>query len=272
MKTILVFCKEHKRITFFFLCAIFLVSIGIFAPFLCPYHYLEIDLSDVTQPPSKEHWFGTDQLGRDVFSRVLIGTRTSLSSSLLLMILTMFIGSFLGMLAGYFGGVIEVIIMRTADVLISFPGYVLGIAIAGIMGTSLKNALLAIFIVSWPKYTRLARSKVLQIKSKDYMKAAILAGSPFIYVFKNYIWSISMPLILVTGTMDIGTMMMELSALSFLGFGAQPPMPEWGLMLSEGRNLMQTAPWMMFFPGLAIFLVVAVFNLLGDSLTKDHYR
>ncbi|MBE5980829.1 MAG: ABC transporter permease [Paenibacillaceae bacterium] len=262
----LAFCKNHKQFTVFCILALVVIGAAVFAPFIATHNPYEAVIANAEQPPDAKHWFGTDKLGRDLFSRVIYGTRTSLTSALLLVVITLFVGSALGIFAGYFGGVTDSVIMRISDMMISFPGLVLAIAIAGILGPSLLNAIIAIVAVSWTKYARLARSLVLRIKHKDYMSAAVLTGSKTGYILRNYICKMTMPILIVTAATDMGTMMLEIAALSFLGFGAQPPIPEWGMMLSEGRSYLQTAPWMMFFPGLAVFIVVAVFNLLGDSL------
>lgn len=266
MGQIVGFCKKNKQFTAFFILSLFIAAVAVCAPFIATHDPYEAVISNVEQPPDANHWFGTDKLGRDLFSRVIYGTRTSLASSMLLVFVTFFVGSSLGILAGYFGGLADSVIMRISDMMISFPGLVLAIAIAGILGSSLMNAVIAIVAVSWTKYARLARSMVLRIKNKDYMSAAVLTGSRTGYILRKYILKMTMPILIVTAATDMGSMMLELAALSFLGFGAQPPTPEWGQMLNEGRAYLQNSPWMMFFPGLAIFIVVAIFNLMGDSL------
>lgn len=170
------------------------------------------------------------------------------------------------MISGYFGGWIDAVIMRIADMMLAFPGLVLALAVAGIMGASSKNAIIAIVLVNWTKYARLARSLVLKIRDRDYVSAAIVTGSKTGHMLLRYMLPNALPTLIITATTDVGGMMLELAALSFLGFGAKPPTPEWGYMLNEGRACMQSAPWMMLFPGLAIFLVVVVFNMLGDAI------
>lgn len=172
----------------------------------------------------------------------------------------------MGVLAGYFGGKVDIIIMRIADMMISFPGMILAIAIAGIMGGSLVNAMIALLVATWTKYARLARSMVLKVKKRDFVEAAVVNGGTPVHILWTHIVPNILPLMVITAAADIGAMMMELAGLSFLGFGSQPPAPEWGLMLNEGRIQLQTAPWLMFFPGLAIFLTVVIFNLWGDAL------
>ena len=176
------------------------------------------------------------------------------------------LGAILGVVAGYFGGAVDAVIMRIADMMIAFPGLVLAIAVAGILGASIRNAIIAIAIVSWPKYARLARSLVMKIRHTDYVAAATVTGSKTMYMLRRYMFPNTLTTLVITAATDIGSMMMELAALSFLGFGAKPPSPEWGYMLSEGRSFMQNAPWMMIFPGLAIFITVVIFNMLGDGL------
>ena len=223
-------------------------------------------MKHVFSPPSAAHLFGTDKLGRDTFSRIIAGTQVSLFMTICVVLLMTSLGACIGMLSGYFGGWIETVLMRFADMMLSFPGIVLAIAIAGILGGSVVNTILALFVVGWAKYARMVRSIVLKIRQEDYITAAKLSGTRTPRILLRHILPNVLPIVVITGAMDIGTMMMEIAGLSFLGFGAQPPTPEWGLMLNEGRQYIQTAPWLMVYPGLAIFLVVAVFNLWGDSL------
>ena len=185
---------------------------------------------------------------------------------LLLVAVIFVIGTTLGVVAGYFGGKVDVVIMRVADMMISFPGMILAIAIAGILGGSLINAIIALTVVTWTKYARLARSMVLKVKKRDFVEAAIVNGGTSTHILWKHILPNILPLMVITAASDIGAMMMELAGLSFLGFGSQPPAPEWGLMLNEGRQQLQTAPWLMIFPGLAIFITVVIFNLWGDAL------
>ncbi len=260
------FIKGHKRFMVFSLLAFIIILIAVFAPVIAPYTANESELCDALQAPGKEHIFGTDNLGKDVFSSVIYGARVSIFSTLVLVTLVFLTGSILGIIAGYFGGWIDTVVMRLADIMIAFPGMVLAIAVAGVLGPSITNAIIAVTIVTWPKYARLARSLVLKTKNFDYVVAARVAGGKTGHILVRYMFPNVTPVLVVTASMDIGSMMLELAALSFLGFGARPPMAEWGLMLSSGRPFMQDAPWLMLFPGLAIFIVVVIFNLLGDSL------
>ena len=245
---------------------VLLALAAIFAPQLTPYNPLKARMRDAYQAPSAQHWFGTDKLGRDCFTRVLYGARSSLSSVLILVALIFVVGTSLGVVAGYAGGWTDIIIMRISDMMISFPGMILAIAIAGVLGGSLFNAMVALTIVTWTKYARLSRSLVLQVKERDFVEAARVNGGKPLHILMTHIVPNILPLMIITAASDIGAMMMELAGLSFLGFGSQPPAPEWGLMLNEGRQQFQSAPWLMFFPGAAIFITVVVFNLWGDAL------
>ena len=239
---------------------------AIFAPLLTSYDPYESQIQMSLLPPSAEHYFGTDKLGRDLFTRVLYGARVSLTMTLFVVVLIAGLGTLIGVISAYVGGKVDTVIMRLADIFLAFPGIVLAIAIAGVLGGSAVNAVLALVVVGWTKYARLARSLTLKVKQQDYLAAAITNGTRQADMIRRHILPNILPIIIVTAALDIGALMMELAGLSFLGFGAQPPTPEWGLMLNEGRQLIQTAPWLMIFPGLAIVIVVAVFNLWGDSL------
>lgn len=266
MSKIKKFIKRNKMFSLLVVAAIAIILVGILAPVIATHSPYESNLHDAFIAPNSEHIFGTDKLGRDIFSRVIYGTRISLSAALILVISIFTIGTTLGVIAGYFGGIIDTIIMRISDMMISFPGMVLAIAMAGIMGASVKNAVIAITVVSWTKYARLSRSLVLKIKETDYIRAAKVTGCKTIHIITRHIIPNIISTLIITATTDIGTMILELSALSFLGFGAQSPQAEWGLMLNEGRAYMVDCPWLMIYPGLAICIVVVVYNLLGDSL------
>ena len=266
MRKVKKFIKKNKMFSLLLVATIAIILVGIFAPVIATHSPYESNLHDAFIAPNSEHIFGTDKLGRDIFSRVIYGTRISLSAALILVILIFTIGTTLGVIAGYFGGIIDTIIMRISDMMISFPGMVLAIAMAGIMGASVKNAVIAITVVSWTKYARLSRSLVLKIKETDYIRAAKVTGCKTVHIITRHIIPNIISTLIITATTDIGTMILELSALSFLGFGAQSPQAEWGLMLNEGRAYMVDCPWLMIYPGLAICIVVVVYNLLGDSL------
>ena len=257
----------NKTFVVFSILAVWIILTAVFAPVVTRgVDPLKGSLVDALLPPCKEHIFGTDKMGRDIFSRVIYGARASLSATFGVVALIFLVGTVTGVLAGYFGGVIDAVIMRIADMMLAFPGLVLALAVAGIMGASIKNAIIAIVVVSWTKYARLARSLVMKIRDRDYVSAAIVTGSKTPYMLFRYMLPNALPTLIITAATDIGSMMLELAAMSFLGFGAKPPAPEWGYMLNEGRACMQSAPWLMIFPGLAIFVVVVVFNMLGDSI------
>lgn len=260
------FVKENKGFSILLALVVLILLIALLAPVLAWQDPTYSDMGSAFQAPGPGHLFGTDRLGRDVLSRVIYGTRISVPAALILVLAILVIGTVLGIIAGYFGGWVDTVIMRIADMMISFPGMVLAIAVAGIMGASIQNAIIALIVVSWTKYARLARSLVLKIRHEDYVYAAVTTGSKVIYILRQYMLPNVLPTLVITATTDIGAMMLELAGLSFLGFGAQPPIPEWGLMLNEGRQYITAYPWLILFPGLAIAIVVSIFNLLGDSL------
>ncbi|QQS87491.1 nickel transporter permease [Fusobacterium canifelinum] len=262
------FIKGHKQLIFFLIMAIIIVLIAIFAKQIAPKDPLNAVMTKPLHAPDNENLLGTDILGRDILSRIIYGTRYSLFMTLVLVGTVFTLGTILGLLAGYFGGIIDTLIMRLADMMVSFPGIILAIAIAGLLGPSMTNAIIAISSVTWPKYARLSRSMVLKIKKELYVEAAKLTGSKDKDILFKYILPNMITLMLVTAISDIGALMLEISALSFLGFGAQPPIPEWGAMLNEGRTYLAKAPWLMLYPGIAIVIVVVVFNMLGDNI-KD---
>lgn len=268
MNRLFFFCRKYRGFsaaTFFLLV---LLLLALFADYLAPNDPLAAAMDQSFQPPSRQHLFGTDRLGRDVLSRVIAASRYSLGSTLLMVLIIFTIGTGLGLIAGYFGGWIDALIMRSADLMISFPGLVLAIAVAGILGPSLTNAVLAITAVSWSKYARLARSLVLQINDEPFIQAAVITGTSNRKIVFKYLIPNILPMMIVTASADVGSLMMEIAALSFLGFGAQAPLPEWGAMLNEGRSNLVNAPWIMIFPGISIVCCVAVFNIFGDELSN----
>ena len=255
------FTKGRKQLIFFLVMAIIIVLIAIFAKQIAPKDPLQAVMNKPLHRPDEVNLLGTDILGRDILSRIIYGTRYSLFMTLVLVGTVFTLGTTLGLLAGYFGGIVDTLIMRLADMMVSFPGIILAIAIAGLLGPSMTNAIIAISAVTWPKYARLSRSMVLKIKKELYVEAAKLTGSKDKDILFKYILPNMVTLMLVTAISDIG-------ALMLLGFGAQPPVPEWGAMLNEGRTYLAKAPWLMLYPGMAIVIVVVVFNMLGDNI-KD---
>lgn len=260
------FIKNNYKFSIYSALVILIILIALFAPYLTPYNVFESDMTRSFLNPSSEHWLGTDKLGRDTFSRIIYAAQTSLFMTLILVFLTVTLGTIVGITAGFFRGKIEIILMRITDIMLSFPGIILAIAIAGIMGASIINTIFALLVVSWAKYARLVRSAVIKICNNDYITVAELSGATTYKILYKHILPNVLPLIVVTAAMDIGTMMMEIAGLSFLGFGAPPPTPEWGLMLNEARQYMLISPELMIYPGAAIFIVVTIFNLWGDAL------
>ena len=237
------------KLAFFAGQALLLVLASFFSEYLTPYDPYLQDLSLAKAPPSPEHLLGTDRYGRDMLSRVIAGSKTSIFSTLLLVGFISIFGTLIGIICARAGKWLDTLLMRTADMFLAFPGLVFALA-----------------AISWPKYARLARSQTLALDSAPFMQAASMAGSgPLKIIRKHVLPNISGP-ILVTAMLDIGTMMMELAGLSFLGLGAKPPIPEWGSMMSDTRNLLPTQPWVTLAPGFAIFFSVMVFNLLGDTV------
>ena len=201
-----------------------------------------------------------------MLSRVIAGSRASIFSTLLLVAVITTLGTAVGVTCGWVGGLTDTVLMRVSDVFLAFPGLVFALAVAGVLGGGLQNAIIALAAISWPKYARIARSQTLAQKETQWMKAVRLSGSGTAkIIFRHILPNIIGP-VLVTAMLDIGTMMMELAALSFLGLGAKPPIPEWGSMMSDTRSLMTTSPWITFSPGIAIFISVMIFNLLGDTI------
>ncbi len=256
----------RARLWAFGALAVLLVLGAAFSESLCPFDPYAQNLSAALQPPSPEHFFGTDRYGRDLLSRVIAGSRASIFGTILLVTLIAALGTVVGVFAGWTGGRLDAVLMRLSDMFLAFPGLVFALAVAGVLGGGLHNAILALAAISWPKYARIARSQTLAVRESAFMKAARLSGSPEGKIIRKHLLPNIAGPILVTAMLDIGTMMMELAGLSFLGLGAKPPAAEWGSMMSESRGLMTTVPWSVYAPGLAIFVSVMVFNLLGDAV------
>lgn len=245
---------------------LFFILVAIVGPLLAPQGINEQNLAIRLLPPSSDHWFGTDDLGRDVLSRILHGARLSLTVGISAVVLSAFFGSLLGVIAGYYGRWIDTIISRIFDIMLAFPSILLAIAVVSILGPSLRNALIAIAIINIPSFGRLIRSRVLSIKEEEYIHAAKAIGMKNSRILWRHILPNSMTPIIVQGTLAIATAIIEAAALGFLGLGAEAPQPEWGKMLADARMFLLNAPWAMVFPGLAIMLTVIGFNLMGDGL------
>lgn len=245
---------------------LFFILLAAFGTMIAPEGINEQELPNRLLPPSSEYWFGTDDLGRDIFSRVIHGARISLWVGFFSVIGSVIVGSLLGILAGYYGRWIDMIISRIFDIMLAFPSILLAIAVVSVLGPSLRNALIAIAIINVPNFGRLIRSKVLSIKEDEYITAARGIGMKDARILFSHILPNSMAPVIVQGTLAIATAILEAAALGFLGLGAQAPMPEWGKMLADSKDYLQTAPWTMVFPGLAIMFTVLGFNLMGDGL------
>ena len=254
------------RLAVFGALALLLIVCSFFSAYLTPYDPYLQNLDIAKQPPTGAHPLGTDRYGRDMLSRVIAGSRASIFSTLLLVAVITALGTAVGVTCGWVGGLTDTVLMRLSDVFLAFPGLVFALAVAGSLGGGLQNAIIALAAISWPKYARIARSQTLSQKESQWMKAVRLSGSGTGKIIWGHILPNILGPILVTSMLDIGTMMMELAALSFLRLGAKPPIPEWGSMMSDTRSLMTTSPWITFSPGIAIFLSVMIFNLLGDTL------
>ena len=254
------------RLIFFLILAVILLLVTIFADRIVPYDPYAQDLSKSMMPPSAEHLMGTDRYGRDMFSRVIVGAQVSIFFTLALVGVISVFGTIVGTLCGYYGGAFDSIVMRISDVCLAFPGLVFALAIAALLGGGVGNAVIALAVISWPKYARVARGQTLALKNVPFVLAARLSGCTSLQMILRHILPNILGPILVTAMLDIGTMMMELAGLSFLGLGAQPPTAEWGNMMAGGRSMLQTYPWLVLSPGLAIFVTVVIFNLLGDTV------
>ena len=265
MKKIL---KDRVALACLIILAI-IVLLGIFAPVISSYNPLEGSLTQKFKSPSLKHLLGTDYLGRDTFTRLIYGVRSTLFLSVATMVPTILIGLIVGLISGYFRGIIDEILMRFCDVMMSFPSQVMILAIIGALGIGIKNVIIANIVVKWMWYARMIRGNVIRQSDRNYILFSKTIGARTFYIFRKHIIPMIMPELIVLITLDMGWMILSISTLSFLGLGVQPPVPEWGAMLSEAKNVISTRPEQMLVPGLAIVITVAAFNLLGDSF-KDN--
>ena len=249
----------------FAIILIFVLS-AVFAPLLAPMDPAQQILSQRLKPPSAGHWLGMDQLGRDVLSRLLFGAPISLTIGLVVVGSAGTLGTLVGLIAGYARGMVDELLMRLTDVFFAFPPLILAMAIAGALGPSLNNAMIAIAAVTWPVYARLVRGQVLSLREREFIEAAFSIGASTPRILFRHLLPNALAPILVQASFDMGGAILSAAGLSFIGFGARPPTPEWGVMISEGSKFFSTQPWLSFFPGLAILLTVAAFNLIGDGL------
>ncbi len=239
---------------------------ALFAPLVAPADPLAQALATRLDPPSASHWFGTDQLGRDIASRIIFGARISLVIGLVVVASAGVFGTFIGLVAGYVGGFADEALMRLTDVFLAFPPLILAMAIAGALGPSLVNAIIAIAVVTWAVYARLSRGQILSLRGREFVEAAHAIGATGPRIVLRHLLPNAVAPLMVQASFDMGAAIVAAAGLSFIGFGAQPPTPEWGVMISEGRNFISTQPWLSLFPGLAILLAVGAFNVLGDGL------
>ena len=244
---------------------------ALFAPALAPHDPLLVDIDNKLQGPSPVYLFGTDQLGRCILSRLIWGSRYSLFYSSLVLVITVAVGVPVGMLSGYMGGKVDSLLMRVIDIFMALPSFIVALAIAGTLGASGRNLVLAMSLVYWADYARLSRTLTLQIKEQNYMMALKASGcSGVVIVFRHILKNIA-PSVAALATMDIGTIILSIAGFSFIGLGVQAPAPEWGIMLSDSKQFIQTCPRLMIFPGLTIVLIVLAFNLLGEGI-QDEYE
>lgn len=251
------------------ICAICLTIIlvaSVLAPLLAPYSYDQINLPGRLQLSSKQHWLGTDELGRDIFSRLLYGGRVSFFVSFVVVILSMITGVTIGLIAGFYGGWLDEVLMRSADIFLAFPGILLAIALMAVLGPSLQNVVIALVTIGWISYARIARSLTLKLRELDFVRASLNLGAGTFRILFHHVFPNIIPTLIVQASFSFAGVILAESSLSFLGLGVQPPHPSWGSMLNEGKNHLLDAPYLMMFPGLSIFISVLSFNLLGDAL------
>lgn len=245
---------------------VILLVLAALAPWIAPHDPLVQNLGNRLKPPSATHWFGTDSLGRDIFSRILHGTRVTLAVVLMVVISVGPIGLLIGTVAGYFGGIVDRILMRMTDIFLAFPRLVLALAFVAVLGPGLENAVIAIACTAWPPYARVARAETMVIRNADYISAVRIQGASQARIILKHVVPLCIPSVIVRTTLDMAGIILTAAGLGFLGLGAQPPMPEWGAMIAQGREFIFDQWWVATFPGLAICLVALGFNLLGDGL------
>ena len=251
------------------ICLIIIITmiiLGILAPYIAPFDPNKVRIVRKYAAISSEHWLGCDHLGRDIFSRLLYGIRSTLFLSLLTMIITIIVGSIIGLISGYRRGKLDECIMRLCDIMLSFPSQVMILAIVGVLGVGIENVIIANIVVKWAWYSRMIRSSVIKYSRKNYILFSRAIGAPHSFIICRHLLPNIMSELVVLATLDTGWVILNISALSFIGLGVQAPTAEWGLMLSEAKNVMTQHPMQMVFPGIAILIVVAAFNMLGDCL------
>ena len=257
---------NNKAAVFGLFTIMVLVFIALTVDLIAPYDPNAIDLSSSLYSPSFAHPMGTDQLGRDLLSRIMYGTRITFEISLVTALITAALGVTIGVLAGYYGNLIDEILMRVADILLAFPSLLFALIIVGGMGAGVVNTIIAITITGWLTYARVARASTLSVKEKGFIEGARAMGFSDMYICAKYVFPNCLSPIIALFTLNIGSIILMVASLGFLGLGAQPPTPEWGTMLSEGQGLLRDCPWMVVFPGLMIMITVVAFNFIGDGL------
>jgi peptide/nickel transport system permease protein len=245
---------------------VLMVLLALFAPWVAPFDPLATSFTIVRKAPSDTHWFGTDEVGRDLLSRVIWGGRASLAAGVISVSIAVGVGVPLGMLAGYAGGLLDAVVSRVTDAMLAIPFLILAIALAAFLGPSLSNAMIAIGITATPIFVRLSRGQVLSVRAEEYVEAARAVGNPPLRILLRHILPNILPPVIVQATLAIAAAIIAEASLSFLGLGQQPPAPSWGSMLNTAQRFLTQAPWMAIYPGLAIFITVLAFNLLGDGL------
>ncbi|AVC46777.1 binding-protein-dependent transport system inner membrane component family protein (plasmid) [Rhizobium leguminosarum bv. viciae] len=243
-----------------------LIVVALAAPLLTSYDPIVQDMAGRLAPPSASHWLGTDNFGRDVFSRVIYGARTTLYIIMLVTVIVAPLGLLIGTVSGYFGGIVDEVLMRVTDIFLSFPGLVLALGFAAALGPGITNAIIAISLTAWPPIARLARAETLSLRKADYIAAVRLQGATSIAIITRHILPMCIPSVIVRVTLNMAGIIITAAGLGFLGLGAQPPWPEWGSMAASGREFMLDSPWVIAAPGIAIALVSLAFNLVGDAL------
>lgn len=248
------------------LIVLLLVLLAILAPWIAPYDPYAINVKDRLQPPSLTYPFGTDDLGRDLFSRVIYGARTTIQTGVVVVLIAASLGTLIGLISGYYGGVVDLVIMRITDIMLAFPYILLALAIVATLGPSLQNALIAIGLAYVPGWARFVRGNVLTIGKQEYVTAALATGTSAPRIIRRHILPNVLSSIIVLASLDFPAAVLSTAALSYVGLGAQPPTAEWGALLTGARSYMRTASWLVNFPGLAIFITMLGFNLLGNAL------
>ncbi|MCM3765621.1 nickel transporter permease [Neobacillus niacini] len=243
-----------------------IIILTLVAPLIAPYDPTEVQLTERLKPMSSENLLGTDHMGRDILSRILVGAQTTVGTSILVIVLALSIGLPVGLISGYIGGALDRFFMRIVDALLAFPDFIIAIVLSGLLGPGMFNLVLALVVVKWVSYARLVRSTVISENQKEYIAVAKINGLSSIKILSKHMIPHVVGNLVVYASLDLGKVILVIASLSYIGLGAQPPTPEWGAMLNEGRNFFHNAPQLMYIPGIAIMLVVLILNLLGDLL------